>query len=428
VKKTDNKFELLKKTILSRLTSSVDEAALKALSASLTEFEQQSEIDWAKLEEHLSQAMEENELLRSLAGVKENTLLVKIIEQGEELRSLRQNFTQKRESLDEALRKNDALNLQLEFVKSENAKKDEAIKKNQDRYENDLELLNGKLAAFNEGISKKRDEFDTEKLKMSRELAKLEGKVRAAVEDEIFHNLKAFGLKLKNLNNSIYGSAEYCREKLALIDKSIKTFGLEKKTSRSDKRVNKSRSDILQVSPDLNEIYLKSQEISKIIDTYTGLFEKIKLAPEPVNLKKAWEELNKKFLETLVSKSIRIKLPAEKKYPVFVTDKKLFTEICEELTANALENLPSNSAFEISGTFSDSGIKLSFKDNGVKVSSFDKEKLFTPFFTNKPSRKGLGLARMLRLARFLGGDLVYESDKPENIFVLTLPSLIETND
>ncbi len=68
-------------------------------------------------------------------------------------------------------------------------------------------------------------------------------------------------------------------------------------------------------------------------------------------------------------------------------------------------------------------VKISIHDTGCGIDDSIKDKIFRPFFTTRPDKKGagLGLATARRIARLYDGDIVFESKPGDTTFVLYLP-------
>ena len=70
------------------------------------------------------------------------------------------------------------------------------------------------------------------------------------------------------------------------------------------------------------------------------------------------------------------------------------------------------------------GVKISVKDNGPGIPEFIKDKIFQPFFTTKPTGKGMGLGLSLSydIVRAHGGEIKVLSEQGNGTeFIITLP-------
>ncbi|MCX6709619.1 MAG: HAMP domain-containing sensor histidine kinase [Candidatus Woesearchaeota archaeon] len=68
-------------------------------------------------------------------------------------------------------------------------------------------------------------------------------------------------------------------------------------------------------------------------------------------------------------------------------------------------------------------VRISVSDSGCGIEDAIKDKVFMPFFTTRPDKKGagLGLPTSRRIAKLYDGDLLFESEPGNTIFTLYLP-------
>jgi len=68
-------------------------------------------------------------------------------------------------------------------------------------------------------------------------------------------------------------------------------------------------------------------------------------------------------------------------------------------------------------------VKISIYDTGCGIDNSIKDKIFRPFFTTRPDKKGagLGLATSRRIARLYDGEIIFESQPGDTTFVFYLP-------
>jgi two-component system sensor histidine kinase HydH len=64
-------------------------------------------------------------------------------------------------------------------------------------------------------------------------------------------------------------------------------------------------------------------------------------------------------------------------------------------------------------------------DNGVGIAPENREKIFLPFFTTKPSGTGLGMAIVKKIVDLHGGDITVESGPGQGTRVrISLPAVV----
>ena len=71
----------------------------------------------------------------------------------------------------------------------------------------------------------------------------------------------------------------------------------------------------------------------------------------------------------------------------------------------------------------DEGVKVSVRDSGTGIDEADKERLFEPFYTTKPTGMGMGLAISQRIINSLGGEIRAENNPDRGAtFSFVLPT------
>lgn len=68
-------------------------------------------------------------------------------------------------------------------------------------------------------------------------------------------------------------------------------------------------------------------------------------------------------------------------------------------------------------------VRIAVSDSGCGIDDAIKDKIFRPFFTTRPDKKGagLGLATSRRIARLYGGDLTFDSAPGRTVFTFSFP-------
>ncbi|MFT4735542.1 MAG: two-component system NtrC family sensor kinase [Arcticibacterium sp.] len=97
-----------------------------------------------------------------------------------------------------------------------------------------------------------------------------------------------------------------------------------------------------------------------------------------------------------------------------------FQSVEERASKNILGYLPSIS---VTTKKVNDQVLVTIKDNGLGIPEDNREKIFHPFFTTKPSGKGTGLGLRLAydIAKAHGGDLKVKSELGEGAqFILSL--------
>jgi signal transduction histidine kinase len=144
------------------------------------------------------------------------------------------------------------------------------------------------------------------------------------------------------------------------------------------------------------------------------------ISPSKVNWKKLFDDLKTKFSSQAGSKKIKINVPKEKMPAGFISDPNLLLKVFSMLLQNSIEALPVEGAIDVSIAFSRYGAEAEVCDNGKSINEDQRDMLFMPLFTTKPSHYGMGLADCRRILKALGGNIVYNASKGGNCFKMTI--------
>ena len=97
--------------------------------------------------------------------------------------------------------------------------------------------------------------------------------------------------------------------------------------------------------------------------------------------------------------------------------------ILTNLMINAEQAMPTGGRITITARKQNGNCLITIEDMGEGIPEGVKPKIFQPLFTTKAKGQGFGLAVSKRLAKAMGGDISFESEKGNGSkFTLTLPS------
>jgi len=106
----------------------------------------------------------------------------------------------------------------------------------------------------------------------------------------------------------------------------------------------------------------------------------------------------------------------------FETDSLLLEHILLNLVLNGIQATPAGGAVTLAGRKNADSLVLAVRDTGPGIPPEVQARMFTPFFTTKPSGTGLGLAVARRFAHALGGEIrVQSAPGQETEFSLEIP-------
>ncbi|MBN1621426.1 MAG: hypothetical protein JW871_02410 [Endomicrobiales bacterium] len=408
-------FDSLKDDLEKKCSLVSDENISKTVISTIQEYQSKILEIIEKESTRIKDLQEENDLLRSLSGISEVEMKAKLLESSVEAKFLRNQLIQVKRYLDKTKKENEKLNLKIEAGKKDVKREENLRREEHKKLKEEIKLVWHKM----EQMKNKLQDQDVIKNEVEKKLKEkyqdFEEKIRSVVHIEMLAVID----KLRDLSGIISGTSQFCVERWGKIKSAISKSGVKNIGLNILKSGKKPLSEI---SPDLELVNELSNKMTKILDLYLTLTDLPKPRWDRLLWHVFWDKMKRKYFDVLIKRQIKIIWPNEKKYPVFYTDEKILTEICENIIKNSLEALSNNGSLEVSGIFKEEETLLYFKDNGVGVKAQDRDKIFLPFFSTKSGHDGLGLTRALKLAKVMEGSLSYKPMEKGSQFILSIPS------
>ncbi len=134
-------------------------------------------------------------------------------------------------------------------------------------------------------------------------------------------------------------------------------------------------------------------------------------APEAVALRALVTTTMEHFARDMEKRGIAGNLNVAHDLPKATGDPLLLGQVLHSLLANAVEAIQENGTIEIAGkTVPDQRrVELTIRDSGPGMTAEQIKRVFTPFYTTKPSGLGVGLALAKRIVERFGGRIAIES-------------------
>jgi len=409
------KYEEIKRMLLTRAASSLGEAGLKIFMSMLDGYHEELTSALKASAKAELDLKDENSMLLGLAGVNETGVLAKLASQSAELRFMRQETLDLRKELEESGKKIDGLNIEVERLKNELKISLGARESDQKGFDKRIEELSsaikdydGKIKESQARLDEKIGEAESRTSGISREVERLsEEAVKRAV------------IRLGNVCAEVNEASNGFREEIERAKTGQETA--KKKTSFFGSKPGPEPS-LAPVLPSFNLLMEKVEEAATILKKYMDTFSAPEIKPVKVNWNKLFDDLKNRFGSQVSSRKIKIVWPAGKMPADFVGDQALLHKAFSELIQNALEALPVEGTIETSAVFGRGTAEFVVKDSGKELKPEQIEMLFTPLYTTKSNHYGLGLVNCRRIARSLGGDAVYLPAGGGNAFKLTFSS------
>ncbi len=151
-------------------------------------------------------------------------------------------------------------------------------------------------------------------------------------------------------------------------------------------------------------IVRESERVNRIIEELLNLSSPRKTKVELINISILMSDIIKLHSKMANDRKINFKLQLDPSIPDIPGDRDLLMRLFVNLVKNSCEATPNNSTItvttridsdyqlKLSGSRPTSMVQVPICDQGAGISDTDLEKIFTPFYTTKPSGNGLGLS------------------------------------
>jgi two-component system sensor kinase FixL len=134
------------------------------------------------------------------------------------------------------------------------------------------------------------------------------------------------------------------------------------------------------------------------------------------------DTIDQSLVDLATTGGVELELPEVHKDWLIEVDQEQIQRVLANLVTNAVDAMGSGGRLEIRVGRDTKNVWIEVADNGPGISSSEKERIFDPLYTTKPTGVGLGLALSRRYAEGNGGTLlVTDSDAGGACFRLTLP-------
>lgn len=124
---------------------------------------------------------------------------------------------------------------------------------------------------------------------------------------------------------------------------------------------------------------------------------------------------------TTVQSDVEVTVAVDEDVPIVTCDEHRVREAVINLVTNAIQASRRVEPVRIHVTREGPRVQIAVTDDGVGVPRELVPRLFTPFFTTRPTGTGLGLAVVRRIAEGHGGEAVCHARGPGATFALVLP-------
>ena len=193
--------------------------------------------------------------------------------------------------------------------------------------------------------------------------------------------------------------------------------------------LSRSPEDIAQVRDIISKMRAEADRASDVVRRLRDFFRAGATRLEPLEVAEVLSLAGRLGEKAIAGRPIALETEAEPRLPALYVDRLQVELILRNLLANAVESLAAAASAPAGGGArirlaarreDDGHVRIVVEDNGPGISPPQRERLFQPFASGKPTGMGLGLAVSRAIAEAHGGSLEAVS-APHGEFHLVLP-------
>jgi signal transduction histidine kinase len=167
----------------------------------------------------------------------------------------------------------------------------------------------------------------------------------------------------------------------------------------------------------------KVSQTEAIIRELMELAKPLGLSQAPCSLLERLESISRFIAPKCRLQSVELRLRCKDGLPQVWLDASQFERCLLDLAINALQQMPSGGILELNcDRLGDSSIRLSVEDSGPGIRPEHLQRIFEPFFSQRPGGTGLGLYNVRRICQEMGIEIGAENrGQGGACFHLTVP-------
>jgi signal transduction histidine kinase len=175
---------------------------------------------------------------------------------------------------------------------------------------------------------------------------------------------------------------------------------------------------------DLQVIHDEVGRLERKVQSLLDFARPLEIGPEPQDIAGVVHQVLDLVRERLTRQSVQLTLDLPTGPVAAALDADQFKGVLVNLIFNALDAMPGGGALNIRLAREAGGaVRLTVEDTGAGIDARIADRLFTPFFSTKPTGTGLGLSVSRRIVQAHGGTLTAANRAAGGAcFTITLPS------
>jgi len=190
--------------------------------------------------------------------------------------------------------------------------------------------------------------------------------------------------------------------------------------------------DLDEVREILSEVVTEDKRAGEIIRRLGALFKKGARERVPLDVNELIQEVLRMLHNDIVLRGASLRADLTKGLPLVEGDRIQLQQVVLNLAVNGLDAMTDQPAgrrhLTIRSGLEETKMRIEVADTGRGIDEADRERLFQPFFTTKPTGMGMGLVIARSIVEAHGGSLsVARHAGPGTIFQVTFPTTVASS-
>jgi signal transduction histidine kinase len=176
-----------------------------------------------------------------------------------------------------------------------------------------------------------------------------------------------------------------------------------------------------EVNPQLEILNGEIRRLDRVVRTFLDFTRPVELHPVETDVETLIEDVFRSAEPEAVRHQVRLVLDRNGPSKVRV-DRDLMKQALLNLVLNGCQAMPSGGELKVSAHARARQVEIEIKDQGVGISPEARSRVFSLYYTTKPSGSGVGLAMSYRIVQLHNGTLDFSSEVNRGtVFRLALP-------
>lgn len=184
---------------------------------------------------------------------------------------------------------------------------------------------------------------------------------------------------------------------------------VKRRLSKLEGLFESNRSQMEEISESVEICSSEVARLNAIIENFLKALRPMKPDMRECDPIKPLAETLKILDHEILDMNVGVYVNTDTPMPKVFADENLLKQLYFNILKNAMESMKDGGRINIVAKGDDEFVKISFSDTGCGMDEDHMAKLFTPYFTTKPTGHGLGMTIIASIVRAHGGKIDVES-------------------